>query len=134
MTGLVGRKTRMVGCHRACRDFRPNSLALIGLAVAITLWGYGYRLSTYDLHPSSTAHAAGAKMCLEPRSDSLVAAGRLKANLHFLAALPTVPVAPREFPRVDRDLAYLPPQPPPRSVWFSSLLPLRSPPQRFSLA
>ncbi|HUA92477.1 MAG TPA: hypothetical protein VL991_07905 [Terracidiphilus sp.] len=124
----------MAAFRSTCRDFGPNALALIGLAVAITLWGYGYRLSTYNLHPSSTASAAGAKMCVEPRNSSLVAAARPTATLCFLTALPTLPVARREFPRVDLGLAYLPPQPAPRPVGFGSRLPLRSPPHRFSLA
>jgi hypothetical protein len=118
-----------------CRNFRPNALALIGLAIAFTLWGFGYRLSSYERHPASTARNAAAKLCVEPWNSALAAAARHKVHLHLIPGAPAVPAAPEQFPRVDSGVVCLPPEQaqPPES--FSFLIPFRSPPShRFSLA
>jgi hypothetical protein len=35
--------------------FRPWTLALVGLALSVSLWGFGYKLSRYNPDPSSRA-------------------------------------------------------------------------------
>lgn len=42
--------------------FRPWALALIGLALSVSLWGFGYKLSRYNPHPDASSRALFAKM------------------------------------------------------------------------
>jgi hypothetical protein len=116
------------------RSLRPDTLGVIGLALAIALWAFGLRLSGYQLHPSSTGRTAAAKMCVEPRNSSLAAAARLKANVHLIGGALALCASPQDLPRIESGFVCLPPEPPQRPASFSPLLPARSPPQRFSLA
>jgi hypothetical protein len=50
--------------------FRPCTLAFFGLAIAITLWGYGYKLSLY-LHLPDSEQIPVAKMWIEHRHGHL---------------------------------------------------------------
>jgi len=47
--------------------FRPLGIYLIVLAVAIVLWGIGYRLSLYRPHPDPSARVSVAKLWVGPR-------------------------------------------------------------------
>ena len=47
--------------------FRPLSLALIGLAVAVTLWGFGYKLSLYSNSSDPLPRLPEAKVWIEHR-------------------------------------------------------------------
>jgi hypothetical protein len=51
---------------------RPRLLAaaLIGLAVAVTLWGLGYKLSLYHFGASSASPTPLAKLWIEPRNSA----------------------------------------------------------------
>ncbi len=132
---LAGRKSWMESWRSACRNFRPNALALIGLAIAITLWGFGYRLSSYERYPSSLTRAAAAKMCVDPWNSSRAAAAQLKASLHLIVNPPAVSASPHEFPLIDHGAVCPAPEHTPRPVSFRFLIPFRSPPShRFSLA
>jgi hypothetical protein len=116
-------------------NFKPNAPALIGLAIAITLWGFGYRFSNYHFHAHSTAQAGAAKLCVEPRNAALVAASQLKAIPHHIAVAPVVPAWVQPVLSAASGIVCVRPQRVYRSAIFPSLLPLRSPPpQRFSLA
>jgi hypothetical protein len=46
---------------------RPLGIGLIVLALAIVLWGIGYRLSLYRPHPDPSARVSVAKLWLGPR-------------------------------------------------------------------
>jgi len=48
--------------HIPAGTFRPCSLGLLGLAIAIALWGFGYKLSRYNPHPSAASRASIAKL------------------------------------------------------------------------
>jgi hypothetical protein len=52
---------------------RPLSLGLIGLAIAVAIWGFAYKLSLYQPHPSHSAKASVAKLWLGPEGNSLTA-------------------------------------------------------------
>jgi hypothetical protein len=41
-------------------SFRPWTLALVGLAIAVALWGYGYKISPYNLHLDAASRASFA--------------------------------------------------------------------------
>ena len=64
---------------------RPCALGIVGLAVAVFLWGYGYKLSLYHCHSGSSSHTPVAKLWIEPRSAPIAAASSLKAKSHFVA-------------------------------------------------
>jgi hypothetical protein len=48
--------------HLQGRTFSPCALGLLALAIAIALWGFGYKLSRYDPHPSAASRASIAKL------------------------------------------------------------------------
>jgi hypothetical protein len=58
--------------------FRPYAIGFIGLAIAVFLWGFGYKLSLYHPHPTPTSQASVAKMWVKSRND--LAAGPRKLN------------------------------------------------------
>jgi hypothetical protein len=135
-SGIIRKRAqRVTPVYPVKGRLQPRSLALLGLAVAIALWGFGYRLSQYQLHPASNAQAAAAKLCIEPRNPSLTAVSVLKASLHVLAVAPAVYPSVQPFHLNDSaplgsllESSY-------RSATFDFLIPFRSPPpQRFLLA
>jgi hypothetical protein len=73
---------------------RLPALALVGLAVAIVLWGLAYKLSLYQPHPTPSERASVAKVCTGPRSTASVSAVRVRAaapparDLVFLQSQP----------------------------------------------
>jgi hypothetical protein len=70
----VGREQFIGSDLRRLRGLmRPLSLGLIGLAVAIVIWGFAYKLSLYQPHPSHTAKISVAKLWLGPEGNSLTA-------------------------------------------------------------
>jgi hypothetical protein len=48
---------------------RPFSLGLIALAIAVFLWGLGYKLSLYHSQQNHEAGASVAKLWVDPRPD-----------------------------------------------------------------
>ena len=48
--------------HLQGGTFRPCAVGLLALAIAIALWGFGYKLSRYDPHPSAASRASIAKL------------------------------------------------------------------------
>jgi hypothetical protein len=50
--------------------FTPFTISLLGLAIAVALWGYGYKLSLYHRHPDRTAVNAVAKLWIKDRSQA----------------------------------------------------------------
>ena len=115
--------------------FRPCALGFVGLAIIVALWGYGYKLSLYHRHDQHSSRVLVAKMWIEPRHASPVAASKLKARSHVFPGsqalsqpVPDIPNLKRAIastlPPVTRDVAYL-----------DHLVPSRSPPSlRFCLA
>lgn len=113
----------------ACQDkFKPNAPALIGLAIAIAMWGFGYRLSSYQLNPTTTGRAAAAKMCVEPRNASLVAVFRVKNNAHLISSSPALTASIPQLHRIDVGIACALPKRTRRRASFGFLIPFRSPP------
>lgn len=103
-------------------------LGLVGLALAISLWGYGYKLSLYLVHPTPTLRASAARLWIEPRNASVTAAFRLKVNSHLYAGPAAIFASVREFPGLDCALIGTPPERTHRPASFSFLIPFRSPP------
>jgi hypothetical protein len=114
--------------------FRPCVLGIVGLAVAVFLWEYGYKLSLYHRHavPSSVPIA---KLWIEPRSASVAAASRLKVNSHFVFRAQAVSVTIQRLPRMCHAVACILPLCERQAVFFDLLIPSRAPPSlRFRLA
>jgi hypothetical protein len=51
--------------------FRPVSILLIGLALAVFLWGLGYKLSLYHSHHNPPGQTSVAKLWIGPVPDKL---------------------------------------------------------------
>lgn len=49
-------------CQHSSHIFRPCALGFLALAIAVALWGFGYKLSRYDPHPSAASRASIAKL------------------------------------------------------------------------
>ncbi|MFP5234619.1 MAG: hypothetical protein ACLGSD_01850 [Acidobacteriota bacterium] len=47
---------------------RPYSVALILLALGVFFWGFGYKLSLYEIHEGSTAHNSVVRMWDDSKS------------------------------------------------------------------
>ena len=48
--------------------FRPCTLGFIALALAVVVWGYGYKLSLYFTTPNSQDEIPAAKLWIEHRN------------------------------------------------------------------
>ncbi len=86
-------------CHRD--SFRPFALSLIGLAVAVALWGYSYRISRYSAVRTSRVFVA--KLWVENRL--AVAARRATARnsvKQFGAGADAAPLAAVQAPALAR--------------------------------
>jgi hypothetical protein len=51
---------------------RPLTLGLLGLALAVVLWGLEYRVSLYHPHPNHSARLGVAKLWVGPRTTAFV--------------------------------------------------------------
>ena len=114
---------------------RPCALGIVGLAVAVFLWGYGYKLSLYHCHSGSSSHTPVAKLWIEPRSAPIAAASSLKAKSHFVAGSQAAVATIQRLPRMCRAVAFILPLCERHTVLFDLLVPSRAPPSlRFRLA
>jgi hypothetical protein len=69
---------------------RPLSLALIGLAAAVTLWGFAYKLSLYYPDQNHPAPISVAKLWLGPEGTLLISKNREKCPLQHRRTLDSV--------------------------------------------
>ena len=63
------------------RTFSPISFVLLGLMIAIVLWGTSYKLSLYCPHPAQSSRTQVAKLWIAPRSTSIASIRGLKGKL-----------------------------------------------------
>jgi ABC-type nitrate/sulfonate/bicarbonate transport system permease component len=64
---------------------RPASLALLGLAFMIVLWGLAYRLSVYQNLRSPSSQATAARLWSESRRDSVAPIARRHVSPDLIA-------------------------------------------------
>lgn len=115
--------------------FRPSALGFIGLAIAVALWGFSYKLSLYDRHTGPSSRISVAKLWIESRNASVVAASGLKVQSHFLRISQVLSAPIQRFPRSVCAVACTLPKRSHTVAYFDFLIPFRSPPaQRFSMA
>lgn len=112
------------------RLFRPWALVFVGLALSVSLWGFGYKLSRYNPHPDASSQALFAKLWDKHQDVSQLTAAtdasarsfqsRLVVNtVLILLCQPPNPIHHAVFH--DEDCERTP-------VSFQPVVPLRSPP------
>jgi len=75
--------------------FSPCVLAFAGLAIAVALWGYGYKLSLYEQSSEGAKSLSVAKLYIEHRDTVGVTVSKLRATLPTSAVfLPLADPAP----------------------------------------
>jgi hypothetical protein len=65
--GQIPRLCASAGRPAFKRAFRPLTLGLIGLALAVTLWGFAYKISLYSDPADPLPHLPVAKVWIEHR-------------------------------------------------------------------
>lgn len=111
------------------RTSKPLALGLIGLAIAVALWGFGYKLSRYN--PSLSSRASFAKLwdkhhVAQVASGAKATAQSLKPGSALILVHYTPPLRPEAFCH-RHECNRL-------SALIHSVIPLRSPPSRTLLA
>jgi len=112
---------------------RPFSLGLIGLALAVFLWGLAYKLSLYHPHRSLAAGTNVAKLWVGPRKSFVASKTRVKVTVRPTVHLqPAVLVTePSTLPLADTAILLLTPVSGVRNIFLASLSMPRSPPSAF---
>jgi hypothetical protein len=116
------------------RASRPWALGLIGLAIAVALWGFGYKLSRYSLHSDISSRASFAKLW-DKHQDSAQVAENAKLTPQSHPGLETQAIFAllQDTPELERPAGCHSEESKLILLWSSSLLPLRSPPFIISL-
>lgn len=114
--------------------FQPWTLCLLGLAIAVVLWGFGYKLSRYNPHPDTALRATVAKLWNKQQNPGVDTAPVSRSDAKNKLAL-----AATAFLLVQAEDGGTPARPwaiasPPPSEPCRALLPLRSPPSVFDRA
>jgi len=112
----------------------PCALGIVGLAIAVVLWGYGYKLSLYHRNTSHSGRIPVAKLWIEPRGASVATASSIKAISHLAPGPQAFSARIQRLPSPSRAVACIPPLNECCVAFFSFLIPSRAPPLRFLLA
>ena len=107
---------------------QPSVFGCLGLALAVFLWGYNYRLSLYHQRDLASRTMA-AKLWVDQRHTTGLASLRIRVEADFHGASDALDASPRDL--LDLTVASALDAVPARTrrLCFSeSLLPLRSPP------
>ena len=108
--------------------FKPCAFGIAGLAVAVFLWGYGYKLSLYLCRSESSSRVPVAKLWIGPRTASVAAASSLTASSHFVAGSQTAVAIVPQLPSMCRAFACILPLCERHAVLFDLLVPSRASP------
>ena len=114
--------------------FRPCALGIIGLAIAVVLWGAGYKLSLYHRHATPSSVPV-AKLWIESRQAFVTAVSRFKAKSHLVPGSQALSALIPRLPRLSSTVASILPVCVRDIDYFVFPIPSRSPPpHRFFLA
>lgn len=102
---------------------RPGTFGL--LAIAVFLWGYGYKLSLYHPHRSPDARASVAKLWIESKSAGAL---HVPARPYAIGAAHADEASTGHAALQDLGRTALPPTPRSRGTILETLLPSRAPP------
>ncbi len=108
--------------------FRPCALGFIGLAIAVALWGFSYKLSLYRQHSGASSPISVAKLWIESRNASVVAGSGVTVQSHLLRISQVLPAAAQRFPRSACGVDCILPECRHTVAYFDFLIPFRSPP------
>jgi hypothetical protein len=126
---VLSLRTRTPGCYPAWRQVSgPCVLGIVGLAIAVVLWGYGYKLSLYHRNSDPSGRVPVAKLWIEPRGASVAAASSIKAISNFVAGSQASVATVPPLPSMSRTLACILPRCEHRTILSDSLVPSRAPP------
>jgi hypothetical protein len=106
---------------------KPYTLGILGLAIAVGLWGFGYKLSLYH-HEAPSSQIPVAKLWIDSRSASASAASGLEAQSHLISVSQAFSGPIQRFPHLTRAAVGVLPACSPTMAYFDSLIPFRSPP------
>jgi len=113
----------------------PCALGIVGLAIAVILWGYGYKLSLYHRNAAPSARIPVAKLWIGPRSASVAATSRIKELSHPVSGSKAFVVHIQWLPSLSRAVASVPQLTEYRVAFCELQIPSRAPPPfRFLLA
>jgi hypothetical protein len=70
---------------------RPLNICIIGLAFAVALWGFAYKLSLYQTHQNHSSQISVAKMWLGTEGASAAARNRVKPHTYSKTTLKPFP-------------------------------------------
>jgi len=107
--------------------FRPRTAGLCGLAIAVGLWGFSYKLSLYR-HPTPAQQATIAKLWFAPPDALLAEAQKLKNQSHLIASPQALSTSISRLPGLDYAVSCIFPVNRRGVLAFDSPSPLRSPP------
>ena len=129
-SGFVAFRNTRIRNFRVTSALTPWTIALFGLALAVALWGFGYKLSRYNPHLDAAARASYAKLWDKHQDTSELLTSKLTAHPQQCAQLealsvffqePIAPVfAPIHTAEDDRSIV----------TSLVALIPFRSPPSR----
>jgi hypothetical protein len=125
----------VLSCHHSWKQiFRPCALGFIGLAIAVTLCGFGRKLSLYYYQATGSSRVPVVRMWIEPEKVSVATLSVLKTKSHLVTPSPAFPISVQWLPRLDRTFVCMFSEHVHRPASFSFLIPFRSPPRhRFML-
>lgn len=112
------------------RFLQPSTLSVFGLALAVTLWGFNYKLSLYQPHRDTAARTVVAKLWVDQRHATSAADVQQRTKTQRYGSSDTIrtplhSVVPIQVPALAAPAHTGP-------AWFlRSLVPLRSPPSGF---
>lgn len=114
--------------------FTPCALGILGLAIAVVLWGTGYKLSLYHRHPAPPPVPI-AKLWVESRNASPEVTSELTAKFQFVSDLQASFDPIQRLPRHSQASVCMLSVCTRNVAYFGFLIPFRSPPPpRFFLA
>lgn len=114
--------------------FRPCALGIIGLAIAVALWGAGYKTSLYHRH-ATPPPVPVTRLWIESRHASLTVVSRFKAAPHLVPDPQALSILIQRLPRLSSAVASILPVCVRGTAYFDFQIPSRSPPpHRFCLA
>ena len=123
-------------CYLSWKElFRPCAAGFIGLAIAVALWGFGYKLSLYHRPSAPSSQVPVARFWIDPLDRFETAASSLKAKLHLVPDSQALAAFIQRIRYRGFTVARTLPVWRRQVTYFDLLIPLRGPPpQRFSLA
>jgi hypothetical protein len=139
VAGLTSGRAERAGRSAVVRGtfptpFRPSVLGFAALAIAVALWGAGYKLSLYQHLNDRAKCLPVAKLWIEHRDTVGITVSKLRAAAPILPSLALLPVAKEETRYATRADVFLPALEVRGASTSGSLVPLRAPPfSRFLL-